>query len=273
MRQRVARGVTLVYTALLVGPVAPLVAGESWGLLAAGCAVGAVVGALATAGDAPAPDASWPLGVAGLVAPLCWLVPAAGESSVEAAVLSPWAVGASASVAWLLVVVAVAELRDAQHREAARTLVEFSARPPRKQRRQLRYATATLAGTAVLVAVSIAVLDSGVGFTTLLPLTILPTVLPALDDDDGRAVSVTDRGLLVEGSLHDWAQFEGYEHTDGTLVVAGSGLALTRKFDTDDIEDTDAVVDALDGYLPRLDDQRPDSRSGDGAGGQHRPAS
>lgn len=254
MRQTVVRGTVLVYTALLVGPVAPLVAGESRGLLAAGCAVGAVVGALATAGqELTAPDASWPLGVAGLVAPLLWLLPAAGESSIEAAVLSPWAVGASASIAWLLVVAGVGALHNARRREAARTVVTFSARPPREQRRQLQIAVATVTGVGGLTAVAFAVLGSGIEFTTLLPLTILPTILPALDDDDGRDVSVTDHGLLVENSLHGWARFEGYDHTDDALVVASSGLGGTQRFDTDDIDDVDAVVNALDSYLPRLD--------------------
>jgi hypothetical protein len=64
---------------------------------------------------------------------------------------------------------------------------------------------------------------------------------------------VTDRGLLVENSLHGWARFEGYDHTDDALVVASSGLGGTQRFDTDDIDDVDAVVDALDSYLPCLD--------------------
>lgn len=118
MRQRTVRGVVILYSALLLGPVAG--EGDAWGLLAVGWGVGTVVGGLVTAGhDLTAPDATWRLGIAGLVVPLGWFVPAAGESSVETALLSPWMVGASASVVRLGVVMAVGGVCNAQRREQA----------------------------------------------------------------------------------------------------------------------------------------------------------
>jgi len=251
MRQTVVRGTVLVYSALLVSPVVPLVAGNSRWLLVAGLATGAVVGALATAErDMNAPEASWTHGVAGLVVPLGWLLPAVGEPTVRKAVLSPWAVGASASIAWLFVVAGVGALRNAKRRENARTIVAFSARPPKRQRRHLQIAVAAVVGVAGLVVAGIAVLGSGIESTTLLPLTTLLTILSVLDEE--QEMSVTDRGLIVESTVQAWEKFEGYEHTEDTLVVTAAGLGGTRRFDTDDIDDVDAVVNALDDYLPRL---------------------
>lgn len=254
MHQRIVRGILILYGALLLGPVAPLVAGEgdAWGLLAVGCGVGAVVSGLATVGrDLTAPDATWRLGIAGLVAPLGWVVPAASEQSLEAALLSPWAVGASASVAWLAVVMAVGGVRNAQRREQARTVVEFSARRPSAQRRQLALALATIMGISLAVTVGIGVLGSGVDVTTLMPLTIVPVFFATLNED--VEASVTDCGLITDGAVRGWDTFEGYEHDDDVLSVVSHGRAGTQQFDADDIEDVDAVLDALDRYLPRLD--------------------
>jgi hypothetical protein len=85
---------------------------------------------------------------------------------------------------------------------------------------------------------------------TLLPLTTLLTILPVLDEE--QEMSVTDRGLIVGNTVQGWEKFEGYEHTEDTLVVTAAGLGGTRRLDTDDIDDVNAVVDALDDYLPRL---------------------
>jgi hypothetical protein len=253
-QQRLVLGTVILYSALLLGPVVPLVTGEhdAWGLLAVGCVVGAVVGALATVGrEMTAPDASWPLGVAGLVLPLGWFLPAVGESSVEAAVLSPWAVGASASIAWLVVGMGVGALRNAQRREKARTVVAFSAPRPKAQRRQLAVALVVIMGLSVAVTVGIGLLSSGIEVTTLLPLTIVPVFFATLDEDVDCAV--TDRGLRVENTVHEWENFAGYECDDGVLSVVSHGRTGTQRFEAEDIEDLDAVCDALGRYLPRLD--------------------
>lgn len=244
----------ILYSALLFGPVAPLVAGESgaWGLLAVGWGVGAVVGGLVTAGhDLTAPDVTWRLGTAGLVVPLGWFVPAAGESSVKAVLLSPWMVGASASVAWVGVAVAVCGVRNTQRRERAQTLAEFSARRPRAQRRQLALAHAVIIGSSLVVAVGIVVFGSGVDVTTLMPLTLIPVFFFTLNEE--VEVSVTDCGLIIDGVVRGWDTFEGYEHNNGVLSVVSHGWAGTQQFDTNDLGDIDAVLDALDGHLPCLD--------------------
>jgi hypothetical protein len=254
MHQRIVRGTVILYSALLLGPVAPWVAGEgdAWVLLAVGCGVGAVIGGLATAErELIAPGATWRLGIAGLVVPLGWFVPIARNSSVESVLLSPWTVGASASVAWLLVIMAVGGHRNAKRREQARTIVEFSARPPESQRRRLAIALAFIMFSGFAVVAVFAVVGEEFSMLTLIPSVTVPVFFAIINDE--REVAVTDRGLIIGNMIHRWEKFEGYECDDDVLSVVGSASVGTQRFEIDDIENVGVVRSALGDYLPRLD--------------------
>ncbi|WP_276300394.1 hypothetical protein [Halorussus lipolyticus] len=74
-----------------------------------------------------------------------------------------------------------------------------------------------------------------------------------------RTFAVTDAGLLVDQrvskNLRPWDQFESFSVSDDAVVVRRAGRSLFGlrdvRRDASDIEDPDAVADALSEFLPR----------------------
>jgi len=94
----------------------------------------------------------------------------------------------------------------------------------------------------------------------------IETKLLEIRGDDGSMIVVTDMGLRgdrytqgwVSQRFVRWDECEGYRITKGTVEIV-----FSRRFPEkwtlyrEEISDEAALIDALDDYLPRLDDERP----------------
>jgi len=70
-----------------------------------------------------------------------------------------------------------------------------------------------------------------------------------------RRYELVDAGLITAFGFLPWAQFDGYEYTDEALVLYGSVWPFgTIAYDRASIDDPEAVLDALDRYLPQGED-------------------
>jgi hypothetical protein len=72
--------------------------------------------------------------------------------------------------------------------------------------------------------------------------------LPAVTAE--REVEVTDEGVRVGRTFHDWETFTGYAVTGEALVLCRPGWRRSFRFDVEDVEDLEATEDALRRYLP-----------------------
>lgn len=146
---------------------------------------------------------------------------------------------------------AKAMLADAE--ECAR----FDARAPERERRLTTgVAALLLIGGAVGVVLSVfaEVELAWNAFTVLLPL-----ATGLLSRVNEKTLAVADAGLSVKQSLYrtldPWDEFESFSVTDDALVVRRAGwsawgLRDVRR-DPDEIENLEAVADALGRFLPR----------------------
>jgi hypothetical protein len=254
MHRSAIRALLGVYAGLLVAPAVTLLPGSTWPLFAVGVVLGGAVGVvLAGRVDTVAWLASRWRVAAGGVAPLVWFVPmVTTASSVTDLYLSPWFPGACAAGVWGAAATVALNCRHVARMDQLTDRVTFSARPPATQRRQLGLAAAVLLAISGLAAAAMVWLDADVD---LFPAFLwVPSTVPLvvmLLKRDGREVGVTDEGLRVQVSLYEWSTFSGYELTDDALVLSRAGWYRSQlSFDPEDIEDVEAVVEALDRYLP-----------------------
>jgi len=252
MRRFALRATLILYATLLVGPIGSVLPGNEWALFVAGGGVGAVVGLVAT--DIREPEQfvhTAPRGIAGFLLPLAWLVPAItrAESAVSLFV-SPWFFGSVAALVWLVALLLGHEIRQNRLQEELMTLVSFEAGPPAKVRRQAKYAVSAL---FVVVAVAIASIVVIGGETDLTAFVWLPAMLPVwlnLFTDQKQSAEITDEGIFLQATLHEWETIDGYEHTEGELAITRSDwYRSAMRFDPDHIDDIEAVTDALDQFV------------------------
>lgn len=254
MRETTLRVSLAVYAGLLVGPLAALLPGPTWLLLAAGCLVGGIAGAVASRRlDLPGSLLTVPRGLGGVFLPLAWFLPAIRRADAAVEVfLSPWFVGVCGSLVWLIALLIAYDARQQARLDALTETVTFEARPPAKQRRQLSIAVGVLvivSGAAVILSV---VLDADTDVASYAWVFGLAPVWIVLLQQQDKAVAVAEEGLRVDQQVHDWADFESYELTDEALRLSRSGWFETQiAFDPADIEDVEAVREALDAHLPR----------------------
>lgn len=134
--------------------------------------------------------------------------------------------------------------------------VEWEARLPERLRTTLLYATGLPALALALTGmVGPLVLDVAWLPNLILVAGLWLFVAPVLKRR--RTYRATPEGITRERrlhtSFHPWEAFDGYERTATGLVVRRSSpLGPSIRCDTDDIEDVEAVVEALDAYLDRL---------------------
>jgi hypothetical protein len=252
MRRTLVRWLSVSYSGLLVAPLLPFLLGDTLAALGGGVAAGAVVGALATSGRdvVDAVDAR-SRGVAGIVVPLAWAGPALFAESFVAAVLSPWAVGVAAAPVWVLVQALVTVIRNEERREGAETVLTFEARAPKRSRQLLLGFGVGSSVLAIAVVGATRILGTGGEATTsVLPAAMVPAILVSVLYEK-RTVAVTDAGLVVDGALKGWDRFEGYELDDDALRLSAAGRFGDQEFDRADVEDPEAVADALERFVPR----------------------
>lgn len=67
-----------------------------------------------------------------------------------------------------------------------------------------------------------------------------------------RRYELVDAGLITAFGYLPWAEFDGYEVTDEALLLYGNVWPFgTIAYDRASVDEFDAVVEALDSYLPR----------------------
>lgn len=135
--------------------------------------------------------------------------------------------------------------------------VRFDARAPERDRRFHYAGIALLATVAIAGPVLAALTDVDAGRDLFVYL--LPFLGGLLGLTSERTYAVTDAGLLADQgvfkNLRAWDQFERFSVTDDAVVVhragwSAFGLRDVRR-DATDLEDVEAVDDALAKFLPR----------------------
>ena len=80
-----------------------------------------------------------------------------------------------------------------------------------------------------------------------------------------RRYELVDAGLITVFGHLPWDDFDGYECTDEALLLYGNVWPFgTIAYDRESVDDLDAVLDALDRYLPGLEDGHQDPSVVDG---------
>lgn len=256
MHRRFVRAGLVLSAGLAVAPAATALPGPTWPLFAAGTVAGGTVAATLTRRiDVAAWLAGTPRILAGIVLPALWLVPAVTTAtSVVDLYLSPWFVGVCAVGPWIAAAAFAANCRNAERIDALAESISFSARPPARLRRQLLLAVVTIAALSVAVAAAMLYIEGDIELLTTFAW--LPATTPVwllLLNREGQDVGVTETGLRVQRSIHEWSTFSGYELTDEALVLHRDRWYHSRlAFDRADIDDPDAVVEALGRHLPTV---------------------
>ncbi|MFW6018243.1 MAG: DUF5673 domain-containing protein [Halapricum sp.] len=252
MKRVALRIALIVYATLLVGPLGTLLAGNGWALFVAGGGVGAVAGMVATDIRDPVTFVGTaPRGIAGTLLPLVWLLPAATRADSAITVfVSPWFVGALAPLVWIVAFLLGHEIRKEELRDRLATLATFEAGPPERVRRQKRYAVGVLLAVTVAIVSGTAVLGDGVELTSYVWLPALVPVWLSLFDEQKQSVEITDEGIFVQGTLHEWETIDDYEVDEDALRLRRTDwYRSTMQFDAEHIDDSDGVTAALDRYL------------------------
>jgi hypothetical protein len=119
-----------------------------------------------------------------------------------------------------------------------------------------------IAGTAValfsvVIAVGIAFVSGGTGMGAIAPaLGGVSTWFLILGDDDATEIAVTDRGLRIDRGFTPWNDLDGYRVGEEEVEFVRTQRYLpTRSFERERIDDEDAFIQALNRYLPRLDER------------------
>jgi hypothetical protein len=103
-----------------------------------------------------------------------------------------------------------------------------------------------LTGTAVVA--SALFLGDGVSLTSYVWLpAMVPVWIMLLTNRTIHEVAVAEEGLRVDTTIYDWGTVSGYERTDEALTIARPKWCHSdATFARDDIDDVDAVLEALD---------------------------
>lgn len=256
MRNSILRATMITYVALVAVPLAALTAAPTLPLLA-GCALlGALLGVVATARIDPQRWLdTWPRIIAGFALPIVWFVIGLGVGPVPGGIASgPLFVGAFGVVAWTVAILSAVYCEYRDRIESATIELTFEARPASEVDERVTRVGAVMLGLVTVV--SIAVLAVSGGFDDGLFLTWLPGVIVVLlllhDQQDSRAVKITDIGLVVDSTIHDWNTVASFSLDDEELTISRpKWYHSDATFAREDIENVEAVVDALSRHVPR----------------------
>lgn len=247
MHRRALQALTLGYAALNGGAVAALLV-DSWIAYGAGALAGTVLAAAVLSGiDAAERIDRLDVAAAGTVLPLGWFWPAITHaSSAIDLFVSPWGAGAAASVVWLCCVVLAHEVRYRARLDAAETIRSFGARPAPRNRRHLHLVVGAYLVLVVGISVGIVVFSDADPMPTLVWVPAqVPIWLAVLQNVDNREVQITDVGLRVQRTFHDWTSISGVELTDEAVrFERTSRWRSAFTFDREDVDDPAAVVAA-----------------------------
>jgi hypothetical protein len=118
------------------------------------------------------------------------------------------------------------------------------------------FVVVTIGALAMIVGTALSVIADSASNTSLLTsLTGLSSLL-FLFTDDSTELAVTDAGLRVDRSMTPWEDLDGFRVTDDEIEIDRAKWWLpTRDFDRDEIDDDAALIEALDEFLPRTDDE------------------
>jgi hypothetical protein len=163
-------------------------------------------------------------------------------------------VGLCAVLPGMLSVLGGTLIRNRRLREQSTEIVTVTLGESEDTQRELRIA-AVMIVAITLIAVGVATILTGdISTTTFITLVggLSPVFL--LFAENGRELAVTDIGLRIEQSITVWDDLAGYRLTDEKIVLVGSQWhQFNRTFDREDISDEDALIEGLEGFLPRLD--------------------
>ena len=255
MRNAVLRATLISYVALVAVPLASLAPGPTPPLIA-GCALlGALVGTVATARIDPQKWLdTWPRVIAGFALPVVWLGLGLGIGPVPDGVASgPLFVGGFGIAAWPVAILTAVYCEQMERIEDATVELSFEARPASEVDERVANVAAIVLGLVTVVAVVVLALTGG--FDDGLFLTWLPGMSVVLlllhDQQDSREVQITDLGIVVHSTIHEWDTIASYSLDEEELSLSRpTWYHSTLRYDRDDIEDVEAVVDALSKRLP-----------------------
>lgn len=181
------------------------------------------------------------------VASFAWFVHLAADRGVVVPALG---VGAVAAVPVGAALAFAHEIRLRERTDRATELERFEARPSPRARKVILGGYAALVAGSVLVGGVLVVVSGVEDVASFAPLLggsagALATI------DNEREVRLTDAGVRVSRTFHDWDAFAGYAVTDEALVLRRRGWRRAFRFDRTDIEGFEAVQRTLDRHLPR----------------------
>jgi len=256
MRDAVLRATLIAYVAVVFVPLAALVAEPTLPLLA-GCALlGALVGTAATARIDPQRWLdTWPRVIAGFALPIVCLALGPGIGPVPEEIASiPLFVGTLAVVAWPVAILAAVYCKLMDRIESATVELAFEARPASTvDERFVRVGTAML-GLVTIVAVVVLAFTGGLDSTLFL--TWLPGMSAVLlllhDQQDSREVRITDVGVVVNSAIYEWDTIASFSLDNDELTLSRPAWYHSiLRYDCEDIENVEAVVDALSKHAPQ----------------------
>jgi hypothetical protein len=218
------RAVLAVYTGLLLMPIPWLVVPDA-GLPVrlVGFGVGAVLSLAATHVEDPVdPLRSWAvLGIL-LAAPLVYLVPLFDllrRVGFDAVTLPP-AIAIGATVPALFAGILADEIHQQRRIEATDEEVRLEVRVADTTRRLL---VAAIVGVGMLgltlAAAGTIVFDRPLAGAGTVGVTVLAVVVLVFEASRTRTISITDQGLIIQGTLFEWEAFEDVVVTDCALVL------------------------------------------------------
>jgi hypothetical protein len=252
----VLRGLLVAYIALVVGPMLPLVVpGRTWVLFAGGAVVGALGGVvLVRSEDATRVFTKLRLGIAALL-PLAYLV--AVYPAVQArgfpGLLGPATAGVVAVFPGYLAFLLRAGLDRQESVDAVAGYATERARMAAGARKQVYALSAVLLAFGGAVGYLLTRVETGAypGYG-ILAATAASLVVVVAVTHSKRELTVTDEGLLIQGRLHSWDSFAGFEFTREHLVLRRTTWWRTdSRLDTQDMENPRKLYRALSKFLER----------------------
>ncbi len=264
MRERRMREVLLgVYVATLLVPGAALVTGtldQAPALVGVGLILAVLVAGTARGIDDLAETlVSAPLAVTIVLPPLGYtpyliLVAEPGSPAAFASVI-----GLFALVSGIAVLVGGAIVRNRRLREAATEVAVVTVGDGTDDDGT---DWPLIAGTAVallsvVIAGGIVFLSGDAGMGAITPvLGGVSTWFLILGDDDATEIAVTDRGLRIDRGFTPWKDLDGYRIGEEEVEFVRTQRYLpTRSFEREEIDNEDALLEAIERYLPRLDER------------------
>lgn len=255
MRLEPLRPAVIGYAALVFSPLAVFAPVSPWPSFGLSVVLGGGIGTIvARRIELPGAVLTLPRILAGFVLPLVWLVPLASSAETPFDFFfSPFFVGASAALVWLIAVIIASETRKRARLDTMSTTMTFEARSPPAQRRQARLAVGTLAVLVGVAIVTALVIDADAQLSAFVWVpAMIPVWLQILRGETTRSVTVADIGLVVDKSIQDWETIQGADVTDEALVVRRTEWYRPNlQFDRDDVENSDAIVQAINEHVGR----------------------